>query len=187
MRWIPALAGMSLSLAAVAGPTEHPDPELRKLLVAAVSETESFEHRFDAEVWLVDMSGRLARFVPDGAERLRLLRLIHAEATRAKLAPELVLSVIEVESRFDRYAISYAGALGLMQIMPFWLDEIGRPEDNLFNARTNLRFGCTILRHYLDREKGNLYNALGRYNGSYGRPEYPALIMRALNGRWYRS
>ena len=130
------------------------------------------------------MSARLERFVPEDEARFELLRLVHAEAQRARLAPELVLAVIDVESRFDRFAISSAGALGLMQVMPFWLKELGRPDDNLFNVQTNLRYGCTILRHYLDREKGNLLPALARYNGSYGRPQYPALVTRALSARW---
>lgn len=161
-----------------------PDPALRAALMAAVNAAESFEHRFDAEVWLLDMSERLRRFKPDDAERLEFLRLVHAEATRARLSPELVLAVIEVESRFDRFAISSAGAQGYMQVMPFWLKELGRPDDNLFHPQTNLRYGCTILRHYLDREKGNLLPALARYNGSYGQTWYPARVSRALTGRW---
>ncbi len=135
---------------------QQPDPELRRLLIAAVSDSSSFEDRFDAEVWLTDMSTRLTKQVPDARERLRLLRQIHIEATRAGLYPELVLAVIDVESNFDRFAISYAGAIGLMQIMPFWLGEIGRPDDNLVDARTNLRMGCTILRYYLDKENQDL-------------------------------
>lgn len=164
-----------------------PDPQLRALLLEAVAESASFEDRFDAEVWLTDMSSRLTRYMPDAAERLEFLRLLHGEAARAELPAELVLAVIEVESAFDRFAISHAGALGLMQVMPFWLDEIGRPGDNLFEVQTNLRFGCTILKYYLDMEKGNLINALGRYNGSYGRMKYPNKVLKALNRRWYRS
>ena len=137
-----------------AATTERPDHELRRILVAAIADAGSFVDRFDAEVWLVDMSGRLSRTLRDPNERLTVLRLVHQEATRARLAPELVLAVIQVESNFDRFAISVAGAQGLMQIMPFWLEEIGRPGDNLFQIRTNLRLGCTILRYYLDREGG---------------------------------
>ena len=187
--WIPAFAGMTalLSASAWAGPTERPDEELRKALIAAVSDASSFQHRFDAEVWLLDMSNRLKKRLPKDSQRLELLRLVHVEATRAKLAPELVLAVIDVESRFDRYAISSAGALGLMQIMPFWLEEIGKPGDNLFQMQTNLRFGCTILKHYLDKEKGRVGPALARYNGSYGKPQYPNLVLTALQKRWYRS
>jgi soluble lytic murein transglycosylase-like protein len=184
------LAGLILALAcggADAAPTERPDEALRAALIQAIGEADSFQHRFDAEVWLVDMASRVARYLPHERERLEFLRMVHGEATRAQLSPELVLAVIDVESKFDRYAISSAGALGLMQIMPFWLDEIGKPEDNLFNMRTNLRFGCTILKHYLTREKGNVVNALARYNGSYGKPQYPTLVLTALNKRWYRS
>ncbi|HEY0975077.1 MAG TPA: lytic transglycosylase domain-containing protein [Solimonas sp.] len=190
MRWaISALAALGLCAgAAQAAPVEQsPDPELRQRLAEAINAADSFEHRYDAEVWLVDMSGRLKRLLPDEAQRLELLRLVHRESRRAKLAPELVLAVIEVESYFDRYAVSVAGAQGLMQVMPFWLKEIGKPDDNLFHVETNLRMGCTILKFYLDKERGNLINALGRYNGSLGRYEYPSKVINALNRRWYRS
>lgn len=176
-----------LSAPAFAGPTGEPEPELRAAMSKAIAAADSFEHRYDAEVWLVDMSGRLKRIVPDENKRLELLRLIHSEARRAKLAPELVLAVIDVESRFDAFAVSSAGAQGLMQIMPFWLKEIGRPNDNLFHPRTNLRMGCTILQFYLEKSRGNMIEALARYNGSYGKPEYPTLVVNALNRRWYRS
>lgn len=164
-----------------------PDPELRRALIEAVGATASFEDRFEAEVWLLDMSQRLARFMPDPAQRFEFLRLVHAEATRAGVAPEIVLAVIEVESRFERFALSVAGAQGYMQVMPFWIKEIGRPEDNLFVAQTNLRYGCTILRFYLDKERGHLVNALARYNGSYGRPQYPYRVLEALSRRWYQG
>lgn len=162
------------------------DPQLRAALADAVSDASSFEDRFDAEVWLFDMSSRLARTLPDPNKRLELLRLVHQEAARAELPPELVLAVIQVESNFDRFAISSAGARGLMQIMPFWLDELGRPDDNLFDPATNLRYGCTILRHYLDRERGDLAPALARYNGSLGRHKYPNRVYDALASRWYQ-
>ncbi len=166
---------------------DDPDPELRRQLIAAVTAADSFEDRFDAEVWLLDMSQRLRRFMPEREQRLEFLRLVHAEATRAKVSPEIVLAVIEVESHFERFALSVAGAQGYMQVMPFWIEEIGRPEDNLFLAATNLRYGCTILKFYLDRENGNLVNALARYNGSYGRPQYPYKVLEALNRRWYQG
>jgi len=164
-----------------------PDPELRQALLAAASDTTSFEDRFDAEVWLTDMSRRLQRQVKNPQERINLLTRIHSEATRADLSPELVLSVIEVESNFDRYAVSVAGALGLMQIMPFWLDEIGRPDDNLLHVDTNLRYGCTILRFYLDKEKGDLRRALGRYNGSLGKRKYPNKVIDKLTRKWFKA
>ena len=139
------------SLAFAADPV--PDPELREVLREAASESPSFTDRFEAEVWLTDMSRRLARQVPDPDERIEMLTLIHMEAARVDLPPELILAVIEVESNFDRYAVSVAGALGLMQIMPFWIEEIGRPDDNLLHTTTNLRYGCTILRFYYNKEK----------------------------------
>jgi soluble lytic murein transglycosylase-like protein len=164
---------------------ERPDQHARVLLRDAVSRADSFADRFDAEVWLTDMTGRLARTVQEPAERVEILRLVHREARLARLEPELVLAVIQVESNFDRFAISSAGARGLMQIMPFWLGEIGRPGDNLFHIATNLRFGCTILRHYLDRERGNLERALARYNGSLGKHWYPRRVMRAWRRQWF--
>lgn len=160
--------------------------ELRTLLQQAINDSDSFEDRFDAEVWLVDMSNRLSDKVPDEEKRLKLLRQIHVEATRAKLHPELVLAVIHVESDFKRFAISNAGALGLMQVMPFWLKEIGKPQDNLFDVRTNLRMGCTILKYYLNKEKGDLTRALARYNGSLGSYRYTNKIYNILNKRWYK-
>ena len=121
--------------------------ELRHLLQKAIKDSESFEDRFDAEVWLIDMSNRLKKKIKQPEKRLQLLRQIHHEASRADLHPELVLAVIDVESNFDRFAISKAGAQGLMQVMPFWLKEMGQPRDSLFNVRTNLRMGCTILKY----------------------------------------
>ncbi len=172
---------------AMASLSQRDDPELRHALLEAVQDAGSFDDRFEAEVWLLDMASRLSRRLPDSSERLRLLKLVHYEASRVQLPPELVLAVIEVESNFDRWAISVAGAQGLMQVMPFWLEELGRPQDSLHHIETNLRFGCTILRHYLDIEKGDLKRALGRYNGSLGRMEYPNRVLDALRARWYRQ
>ncbi|MCP4301314.1 MAG: lytic transglycosylase domain-containing protein [Gammaproteobacteria bacterium] len=166
---------------------QTPDPELREVLRAAAGESASFSDRFHAEVWLTDMSGRLARHVNDPEERIELLTLVHLEAARVDLPPELILAVIEVESNFDRYAVSIAGALGLMQIMPFWLDEIGRPDDNLLHTDTNLRYGCTILRFYLDKENGDLRRALGRYNGSLGKRKYPNKVINRLSKKWFQA
>ena len=161
------------------------DQELRQRLSIAMADEGGFEDRFEAEVWLADMSARLRRRIPDKQERLDLLRMVHAEARRADLSPELVLAVIQVESNFDRFAISVVGARGLMQIMPFWLVELGRPDDNLFDVHTNLRFGTTILRYYLDKENGHESRALARYNGSLGSNRYPTLVYNALRERWY--
>lgn len=173
--------------AAYASKSTEPDPELRKLLINAINDSNSFRDRFDAEVWLLDMSTRLEHFIPDTEKRLRLLKLIHMEATRANVHPELVLAVIEVESYFDHFAISSAGALGLMQVMPFWLKEIGRPNDNLFDIRTNLRMGCTILKYYLDKSKGDLVEALQRYNGSLRSHRYSNKVLERLNKRWFKK
>lgn len=166
---------------------ELADPELVELLRVAASEVDSFPDHFDAQVWLTDMSARLARQVESPEERIEILQRVHREATRADLPPELVLAVIDVESNFDRFAISVAGARGLMQIMPFWLDEIGRPDDNLMHIETNLRFGCTILKYYLDMENGNIPRALGRYNGSLGQRKYPNKVLDKLRLKWFRS
>ena len=168
----------------VASTQEKPDNELRQLLKESIAASDSFKDRFDAEVWLLDMSTRLSPKIKDAKERLKLLRHIHYEAKRANLSPQIVLALIQVESNFDEYAISEAGARGLMQIMPFWLNEIDNIGDNLFNIRTNLRFGCTILRYYLDKEKGNITRALARYNGSLGSYRYTTKVFRALDKRW---
>jgi soluble lytic murein transglycosylase-like protein len=134
--------------------------------------------------WLEAMSGRMRKRLPDPRQRADLLRTVHYEATRAGLEPELVLAVIQVESAFHKYAISGAGARGYMQVMPFWLRDIGSSSQDLFHLRTNLRFGCTILRYYVDVEHGDLYRALGRYNGSLGQPEYPGLVLKAWRQDW---
>ena len=182
--WPVYLVALMLTLPAHADQSQVPDEGLRVLLKQAISDADSFKDRFDAEVWLVDMSRRLAPIVPDPEKRVNLLKQIHYEATRANLRPELVLALIEVESRFDRFAISRAGAIGLMQVMPFWLNEIGRPKDNLFDIHTNLRLGCTILRYYMDKEKNDLTSALARYNGSLYSYKYTNRIFRVLDKRW---
>ena len=184
LRSFVAILGLVLVLSA--GATE-PDPELREILRAAANDSPSFTDRFHAEVWLTDMSGRLKRQVADPEERIELLTLVHMEAARVKLPPNLILAVIEVESNFDRYAVSVAGALGLMQIMPFWKDEIGRPNDNLLHTSTNLRYGCTILRYYYDKENGDLRRALGRYNGSLGKRKYPNKVIDKLSRKWFEA
>ncbi|MGD2172686.1 MAG: lytic transglycosylase domain-containing protein [Gammaproteobacteria bacterium] len=162
------------------------NPELRRLLKEAMEADYGFEDRYDAQVWLLDMSNRLKPFVEDPKVRLKMLRQIHYEARRADIEPELVLAVIEVESRFDEFAISVSGARGLMQVMPFWLEEIGISDKNLFKIRTNLRMGCTILRYYLDMEPGNLGRALARYNGSLGKTDYANRVVTALRTNWFK-
>jgi soluble lytic murein transglycosylase-like protein len=144
----------------------------------------AFETERDARVWLDVMSRKLALRMPNRLAREEFLVTVHYEAKRAGLDPQLVLGVIQVESNFRKYAVSKAGARGYMQVMPFWVKLIGVRHHNLFHLRTNLRYGCMILRHYLDMEKGNLYRALGRYNGSLGQPDYPNLVVRAWHTDW---
>ena len=139
-----------------------------------------YAERPSVRPWLAEMSRQLAPRFPDDTGRTEFLATVHYEATRAGLDPQLVLGVIHHESNFRKYAVSVADARGFMQVMPFWLRLIGTPDQNLFQLRTNLRYGCTILRHYLDVEKGDVYRALGRYNGSLGRPEYPTAVMAAF-------
>lgn len=161
---------------------------VRAMLHKSISDTAApkliFASHEEATEWLNDMSFRLAKRIPDEDFRRDFLRTVHYEATRAGLDPQLVLGLIQVESGFKKYAVSSVGARGYMQVMPFWVRTIGTPEQNLFHLRINLRYGCTILRYYLDIEKGDLYRALGRYNGSLGRPEYPNLVLGAWKRHW---
>jgi soluble lytic murein transglycosylase-like protein len=165
-----------------------PDPDLRRILVAAIAEADSFDDRFDAEVWLTDMSHRLSKQVPDPTERLRILRAVHRNATHTDVPPELVLAVIDVESNFDRFAISSASALGLMQVMPFWVRELGYKDKNeLFKIDINVLLGCRILKFYLDMERGSLVQGLARYNGSVGRRWYSDRVIDRLRTKWFRQ
>lgn len=187
------LLGVAALAAATAGaepsvPAGAVDPELRAVLLAAVTEMDSFDDRFDAEVWLTDMSRRLVRQVPEAGERLEILKAVHRQAARAEIPPELVLAVIDVESNFDRYAISSASALGLMQIMPFWVTELGYDDKNaLFDVHFNILLGCRILKYYLDMEGGDLVQALARYNGSRGRRGYADRVLDRLRLKWFRG
>jgi len=184
--WALLLCGAWHSAGAASTGKTPIDEALRHRLAVAMADEGSVANRFDAEVWLTDMSTRLARTIPDQSKRLRLLKNIYFEAHRAKLEPQLVLAVIQVESNFNRFAISESGAQGLMQVMPFWLKRIGHPKDNLFNIRTNLRMGCTILRYYMDKERNNMTRALARYNGSIGSYKYPQRVFDVLRTRWFR-
>ena len=190
MRLIVLCLALLLPLSAISGNQQY-EP-LSASVQAALSHTisdqapakSSFSSSAEAVEWLSEMSRRLEKRVPDRDSRRELLRAIHYEATRAGLDPQLVLGLIQVESGFKKYAVSSSGARGFMQVMPFWVKLIGRGEDNLFHLRTNLRYGCTILRHYLDIEQGDLYRALGRYNGSLGKAEYPNLVRGAWQNQW---
>jgi soluble lytic murein transglycosylase-like protein len=144
-----------------------------------------FSSPAEGERWLTTMSQRLQKRIPNAEFRKIFLTTVHYEATRAGLDPQLVLGLIQVESGFKKYAVSSAGARGFMQVMPFWVRAIGAPDQNLFHLRINLRYGCTILRHYLDIEKGSLFRALGRYNGSLGQAVYPNMVVGAWRKNWH--
>jgi len=165
---------------------------VRTALAARIADTAPPQRKFDrvedriAYVdWLAEMSQRLATQEPDYRTRVDLLRTLDYECTRAGLDRQMILGLIQVESAFRKYAISVAGARGYMQVMPFWASLIGDGDARrLFDMRTNLRYGCVILRHYLDGDKGDLFRALGRYNGSVGRPEYPQAVLARWHGQW---
>jgi soluble lytic murein transglycosylase-like protein len=161
---------------------------VRAALHASVSDQATpfvaFDTKEEARAWLDRVSPALQSRMPNRRLREEFLLTVHYEATRAGLDPQLVLGLIEVESNFKKYAVSSAGARGYMQVMPFWAQLIGTAQDDLFHLRTNLRYGCTILRFYLDQEHGSYFRALGRYNGSVGQPEYPNLVVRAWRSKW---
>ena len=161
---------------------------VRATLASAVNDRASVDWKdMETRAWVRAMTRRVAKHVPDEDSARQFLALVRYEAMRAGLDPHLVLAVIDVESHFRKYAVSRAGARGLMQVMPFWVEQLGGKADNLFHERTNLRYGCVILRHYLDRERGNMSNALARYNGSLGQAQYPQKVLRAWKDRWALS
>lgn len=182
------LACLSLQASAGAQKYEPLAASVQAALHAAVSDRAAPEPHFasieEKIEWLTEMSRRLEKRMPDREGRLEFLKAVRYEAQRAGLDPQLVLGLIQVESGFRKHAVSIAGARSYMQVMPFWVGLIGNPDSNLFHLRTNLRFGCTILRHYLDIEQGDLFRALGRYNGSLGRPEYPNMVRAAWEKQW---
>jgi len=187
---VPFLAAALLPAAAWAGAQVY-EPlaaSVQAALQSAIADRASPEPQFpsirEKVDWLTEMSGRLARRMPDRDGRLEFLKTVYYEAKRAGLDPQMVLGLIQVESGFRKHSVSSAGARGYMQVMPFWVRLIGNKDSNLFHMRTNLRFGCTILRHYLDIENGDLYRALGRYNGSLGKPEYPNMVRGAWEKQW---
>jgi soluble lytic murein transglycosylase-like protein len=160
------------------------DPELKSVVAGAIRPTECFVDKYERAVWFALMEPRLARHVADARERAQILHAVHCEAKRINIPPELVLAVMDVESRFDRYAVSPAGAVGLMQVMPFWPRELGMTNDQLVRIADNVRMGTTILGYYLRKERGNYQRALQRYNGSLGRPTYSDLVIDRLASRW---
>jgi len=185
------LLGLLLFAASAVAGGQREEPlsnSVRAMMQKSVSDAAAprlvFASEGEGQLWLQEMSRRLKNRIPDQIAREDFLRTVHYEATRAGLDPQLVLALIQVESGFKKYAVSSVGARGFMQVMPFWVRSIGTSEHNLFHLRLNLRYGCTILRHYLDIEKGDLYRALGRYNGSLGQPQYPNLVVGAWRKHW---
>ena len=188
-KWL-LLSLLLLSTGAQAG-AQREEPlsnSVRALMQKSISDSAAprdlFTNELEGRLWLRDMSGRLKSRMPDDELREDFLRTVYYEATRAGLDPQLVLGLIQVESGFKKYALSPVGARGFMQVMPFWTALIGTPKHNLFQMRTNIAYGCVILRHYLDLENGDYFRALGRYNGSLGKPEYPNMVLAAWRGRW---
>ena len=183
-RSLGGVAALAL-IAPVAGlANRQMDPELKGVIAEAIEPSRCFVDRYEQEVWFAYMDPRLARFVKDAAERRLILEQVHCEARRVNIPPELVLAVMDVESRFDRYAVSSAGAVGLMQVMPFWPGQLGMGNEQLIRIPENVRMGTTILGYYLRKERGNYPRALQRYNGSLGRPTYSDLVIDRLITRW---
>ena len=172
-------------VAVAAAPAPQPiDPLVIDALARSMSDEVEHGDHFDAQVWLLSSVPKLARYVSNDQERELILRIVYRESNRHDMDPDLVLAVMQVESRFDRFAVSSAGAQGLMQVMPFWRNEIGRPQDNLTQIETNVRYGTAILAQYLTEARGDLIDALARYNGSRGRLNYPELVVYAYRARW---
>lgn len=190
MRKIIFIILMGLATASLAGgQLEEPlSNSVKALMQKSISDLAApklvFDDPVEGEAWLAQMSTRLEKRIPDETYRKDFLKSVHYEATRAGLDPQVVLGLIQVESGFKKYAVSSVGARGYMQVMPFWVRSIGSNDHNLFDMRLNLRYGCTILRHYLDIERGNYFRALGRYNGSLGKPQYPNLVVNTWRKHW---
>jgi soluble lytic murein transglycosylase-like protein len=162
------------------------DPELKTVVERAITQAECFMDRYDSAVWYKMMEPKLRKRMKDQTERLELLKLVYCEANRAgelRLPPGLVMAVIAVESRFDRWAVSSAGAVGLMQVMPFWPEKLGMRRYELTHAAPNIRMGCAILRYYLRVRRNDVAKALQSYNGSYGRRDYSDLVINQWT-RW---
>jgi len=182
-----AALAFAASRAAFAGAQQYEvlSAAVRASLAHAVADSPNVDVAdMDTRAWVRAMTPRMIGRFPDERSTRRFLALVRYEAMRAGLDPQLVLAVMDVESHFRKYAVSKAGARGLMQVMPFWIALIGVPGQDLFVERTNLRYGCTILRYYIDREHGNLVNALARYNGTLGQADYPNRVLKAWKDRW---
>lgn len=199
-RLLATLAIAGLAFAGAAHANRQSDPGLRAVIAAAISDKACFDGKYDDVVWYTLMQPRVENRLRQQPQDLRLgddistaaqriLHAVHCEASKHDMLrdrPQLVLAVIDVESAFDPFAVSSAGAVGLMQVMPFWPNELGLSTRDLINVELNIRMGTSILAYYLDRERGDYRRALGRYNGSLGKRTYPDLVLSRLNSRWRR-
>jgi soluble lytic murein transglycosylase-like protein len=187
--WAPLSAVLlSGSALAAAPPAPQEDPELRTVVQQAITEAQCFADKYDSAVWFTLMEPKLRRYVKDKDERLQILQTVFCEAHRAGatiLPPGLVMAVLDVESGFDRWAVSSAGAVGLMQVMPFWPERLGMHRYELTHIESNLHMGCAILRFYLDAERRDVRKALERYNGSIGHRDYPDRVIVRWTTYWH--
>jgi soluble lytic murein transglycosylase-like protein len=178
-----ALLGPGLACAAGA----QQDPELRAVVQQAIAQAQCFDDQYDSAVWYTLMEPRLRGYLPNHRDRLAILRTVYCETHRANatpLPPGLVLAVLDVESHFNRWAVSSAGAVGLMQVMPFWPEQLGMNQRELVTIEANIRMGCAILRHYLQTEHNDVRRALGRYNGTTLTREYPDKVVTRWTRYW---
>jgi len=173
-----------LLIGTTAQANQQTDPALGPLLQKALADGKCFDDKFDRAVWFAAMEPRLKPIVTNETERTLILENVQCEAKRLQLPPALVMAVIDVESRFNRWATSSAGAVGLMQVMPFWPSKLGMKNHQLVEIAHNIRMGCTILKYYLEREHGDYARALARYNGSLGRRNYSDLVLVRLANKW---
>jgi soluble lytic murein transglycosylase-like protein len=172
-------------LAGIAHADAQRDPELKNVITRAISQAECFTDHYDSAVWYTLMEPRLRVIVKERDERMEILKQVYCETHRTgeqRLPPGLVMAVMDIESRFDRWAVSSAGAVGLMQVMPFWPEQLGIKRYELVHTGPNIHMGCAILRYYLRYEHNDVRKALARYNGSIGHRDYPDLVI----SRWSR-
>ena len=177
------LAVLGLGATCTSFADQQRDPELKAVVARAIAQAECFTDQYDSAVWYTLMEPRLRSIVADKTERLDILKQVYCETHRrgeTRLPPGLVMSVIDIESHFNRWAVSSVGAVGLMQVMPFWPEQLGMRRYELVHVAPNIRMGCAILRFYLNYEHNDVRKALARYNGSVGRRNYPDLVV----SRW---
>src|SRR5262249_41807694 len=180
-----ARLGAGLLWSAAAAGNGQTDPELKEVVQGAISQADCFTDHYDSAVWYTLMEPRLRLIVKAHDERMEILKQVYCETHRsgeARLPPGLVMAVMDIESRFDRWAVSSAGAVGLMQVMPFWPEKLGMKRYELSRIAPNIKMGCAILRYYLQQQRNDVAKALQRYNGSYGHRDYSDLVIN----RWTR-